>query len=1551
MLARFAAGTAGRSNARLLGSFQHFAAVAAFAAAVALCLLSPLSAPAVVQPSTSGSSVGTLGGEVVGERTRTSRTYLRVGGTATDRITRVYAGSVNYRARSGDWLPIDNALVSTTGGYRNKASWFDVELPDRLAGQEVAVAEGGDRVAFSLRGADARGSVDGSAIEYRAAFPDVDVRYEVKADWLKELVVLKSPSARRSFVFDLKLSKGLVPELSGGAVVLRDRGGAVRMALGAPFMIDADGSESRAVRFALAKAGGEWELTMTADNAWLDAAGRAYPVTIDPQVFPGAQADCTINQSSPWSDACSASTLSVGGTSLSQRRSVLRFDIAGAVPFGSTVTNAALGMKLQSQTVSEAMTVKLHRLNTAFYSSASWNAPWATPGGDFPTTADCASCPLVGGASTGAGTQPGSHAYWSITALVGAWATGALPNHGMLLKADPLTGSGNVATFGSNESSFGSQPFIDTTYQPPARTGEYPQATLESQVLTDRSGFGVNVANGNLLLANSDLEIAGTGLDLVIDRHYNGLSQLTGSLGRGWSLSTGQDVRLSDAGSKTTVQATSGELLVFDRNVGGSYTSPPGLHASLKRVVPEQEPCSPDGYCPEYLPPFFELTDHASGGVMVFTSSQSGGQERLLEQRDRYGNRIKFSYSGGKLTSIFDTQGRTVTVTQANGRITRLNDLTGRYMQYGYDTQGRLETYTDGAGKLTRYAYDTANRVKSITTPVGNVTLIMYESTTGRVKTIVRTTDAAHTTGPKTTFDYYAAGTAPCAAGQTKTVVSDPLAATSPGHTVTYCGDTLGRVVKRVDASGNTTSTSYGATGDPASVTRPRGGITNYAYDPQTRNLLCLQKGASAVANCATATGGLKTTYEYANSDSLTKLFPTKVTNPQGKSVFYCYNGSIPTCGDGLPESGPSGSLRSTSNELTVQKLRRWVYNSHGNVTSEFDARGYETRYGYDADGNLRSITPPAGASLGAWTITPDALSRPRTIVDGKNVTQTTTFDNLDRATDVSYSAGPAVSYGFDEDGVLRTLTDPSGSVTNTPDPLGRLKTQTFPGGTLAYTYDDANNLKTITDQSGQTRYDYNGLNQLTALWEPGDAVATTFAYNADGGREQIRYPSGVTVNWDYLIPSGRVRSVANKSATGAILKSYDYSYVREDGKDTELPETVTSNLGPAEAVSSTDNDYDAIDRLIYSETSGGREAYFRYTFDGNGNRLNSTKQIGHVHHDETDLPLVSSYAYDSANLPCWRASEDVTSADCGITVGVERYTHDANGDDLNNNQTGFTYNNARQAATATIPPGALSVQRPVAFRGLGTAEMTLDGPHTLQHSLPGLTRIWSSSLGARYYARADDGTLISQRTATGRHNYLYDGEDSVVALVDATTGAVTNSYRYEPYGHPLENAAQGDINPFGYLGAYIGVSEGSPPRQSEPMRCCHEGSNPSGPSSIPIYRPTARNVDTVDGRATQASPKAHAQAAEDVGDLTAAERKKIQDVVDRAGRPIEVVGSAARGERGPGSDIDYTAPNSSHPYLQPHAGDLPGLDPAHGILHGGAQPLQGPSIRFEPRR
>jgi RHS repeat-associated protein len=100
-----------------------------------------------------------------------------------------------------------------------------------------------------------------------------------------------------------------------------------------------------------------------------------------------------------------------------------------------------------------------------------------------------------------------------------------------------------------------------------------------------------------------------------------------------------------------------------------------------------------------------------------------------------------------------------------------------------------------------------------------------------------------------------------------------------------------------------------------------------------------------------------------------------------------------------------------------------------------------------------------------------------------------------------------------------------------------------------------------------------------------------------------------------------------------------------------------------------------------------------------------------------------------------------------------------------------------------------------------------------------------------------------------------------------------------------------------------------------------------------------------------------------DVGDLTPQEAVQIQAATDKAGRPIYVGGSAAKGARrgvgtglpigkGPGtrSDIDYIIPHSSVDYWKEFVNELPSIDPQHGPIYGVPNPHIGPTVRFEPR-
>lgn len=551
----------------------------------------------VVDLSTAPSPAGDPGRELVELRTRTSRTYTVDGprGEQGSRLARVSASSVNYRDADGEWRAIDNALEPVLGGFENRADRYHARLPGSLGGGgEVSVSEGGDTVGFSLRdAADGRGRVDGAQITYPDVFAEVDVRYRAQADLLKELVTLKSRSARRSFVYDLKLSDGLRPVLSdSGALELRDGDGdgEVAMSVPSPFMVDADGERSHAVEFALDRVESGWRLTLEAQDEWLDRPERAWPVAVDPQVVPYAQADCSLDQFTPTTGLCGYGSLWVGRHAAGHdHNALLRFDVPGAIPDGVDVSQAQLGLFLDAQSAAERKRLVVNRLTRSFTSGATWNAwdgsnVWTSAGGDFDAAEACDFCFEVGGAAGGGGVQPGGWAWTGIRGLVSDWATGAKPNYGMLIRQDPAIASSvyNYFSFGSSEVA-GQAPKIDIHYQP--RQGRIRGHKYEAQQLTDRLGLAVNSSNGNLLLSAQDLTVpGGVGPDLQVSRTYNSEQDADGAFGEGFGMDTGPDVRLAETGAGDVVfHGPSGLRALFHRvdYTWTQYTTPAGFDAKL----------------------------------------------------------------------------------------------------------------------------------------------------------------------------------------------------------------------------------------------------------------------------------------------------------------------------------------------------------------------------------------------------------------------------------------------------------------------------------------------------------------------------------------------------------------------------------------------------------------------------------------------------------------------------------------------------------------------------------------------------------------------------------------------------------------------------------------------------------------------------------------------------------------------------------------------------------------------------------------------------------
>ena len=98
----------------------------------------------------------------------------------------------------------------------------------------------------------------------------------------------------------------------------------------------------------------------------------------------------------------------------------------------------------------------------------------------------------------------------------------------------------------------------------------------------------------------------------------------------------------------------------------------------------------------------------------------------LTSDVDRNGDTLTYTMSGTNLSSITDTQGRTITFaygsTVGSNLITSITDATGREWQYAYTSANgfdELTQYTDPNGKVTTYAYGTRGQLTMITDPSG----------------------------------------------------------------------------------------------------------------------------------------------------------------------------------------------------------------------------------------------------------------------------------------------------------------------------------------------------------------------------------------------------------------------------------------------------------------------------------------------------------------------------------------------------------------------------------------------------------------------------------------------------------------------------------------------------------------------------------------------------------------------------------------------------------------------------------------------------------------
>lgn len=631
----------------------------------------PVLTPPLSEPADAAGPERPTGGpvEVAALRSRDSRT-LRVDDHYR---AEVFPGPIHYQDANGAWQPIDNTLVSAgaAGSWRNRANDYHAEFPSDLGAGPVRVAKGDAWVSFALTGGKGAGRGSGSAVTYPEALPGVSVTYAAGNDRLKETLTLAGPSAPSQFDFELAASPGLVPKPAGRGIDLVSASGQRVFHLLAPHMDDAAGAHSEAVSMAVAPSARGWRLTLVADKAWLADADRAWPVAVDPTVTisqPADTAGCYLASASPTTSLCGATNLNVGFDGTHRSRSLLTFkSLTQAVPYDSMVLKAELQASLAAAN-STSTSIGVNQVTRAWTGAATWSSPdgsasWSAPGGDFAPTS---TLPV-----TIASAPSGTAVRWYPTALVQSWVNGGAANHGLLLKQPSEATANTVSLVSWNSTDSTRWPRLTVDYSP--RWGPGQNHPSFRHRLNDRMELSVNVANGNLMVQSSDLQVAGTGLDLIVERYYNSLRAFSvDDLGYGWLFGSGGDVWLSAGSDRISLNFSGGQRWVFLKKADGTHTSAPGSHASVA--------ANADGT--------HTLSFHQSGQKLTFAPQNPActAKQFATELVDRNDNKVTYTYDTASclsannhplMTSVTDTQGR-VTTFSRDYYMTSVTDSTGR---------------------------------------------------------------------------------------------------------------------------------------------------------------------------------------------------------------------------------------------------------------------------------------------------------------------------------------------------------------------------------------------------------------------------------------------------------------------------------------------------------------------------------------------------------------------------------------------------------------------------------------------------------------------------------------------------------------------------------------------------------------------------------------------------------------------------------------------------------------------------------------------------------
>ncbi len=606
---------------------------------------------------------------------------------------------------------------------------------------------------------------------------------------------------------------------------------------------------------------------------------------------------------------------------------------------------------------------------------------------------------------------------------------------------------------------------------------------------------------------------------------------------------------------------------------------------------------------------------------------------RLIRTTAPEGTITRYAYdeSGNVIRQVNDGLG-VISMSYESGRLVAMTDYNGNTMNFGYDNYGNRTSTTDALGRTATVNYDAAGKVLSETGTDGTVTTYTYDAVGQKIEAVTKGTDGITRT---VTYTYDAAGR----------VTTE----TNENGTVTYAYDSEGNIISITYPNGTQDILGYDAASNPIKMTTAGGVVTEYAVD-SAGNVIQEKTGESTISYTYTGEGqvssityadGTKITYTYdENGNCLSE------TDNEGKCYSYTYD----VAGNKVSETDPLGNVVSYEYDIYGRctkvtdpndNITTYTYDGNGNCISATNAAGtttvftydavnrliettietsegeYTTRYSYDHADRVTAVTDAMGNTMKAVY---DSQGNLTALTDAKgNVVETNQYDERGLLTETTDALGNTTAYSYDTMGNITSIIECLNTEAETKmsygyDADGKLLSVTNAVGTVNVTYDNRGNLITMTDSmEGTTAYSYDSMNRVTEIVNAIGAKET-YTYNARGLLETETDNAGEKTTYQYDAAS---RIILQKDDLGTIKYSYDKNgnILTVSDKNGTITRTY-DELNRVTTVTDYNGDtigygYDELGNRISITYPGGEKV--RYTYDKSGNLKSVTDAKGNV--------------------------------------------------------------------------------------------------------------------------------------------------------------------------------------------------------------------------------------------------------------------------------------------------------------------------------------------------